>query len=204
MLAVEALPPHHVVQTTAGLITISRATLDDVEEYVHLHIELLNVTYAHLFDRDFAPRRRAEYDERRAELRDEIRQAARAEARDENPFRQHWVARSHLGTMVAVASAGDGVDEWEHRVLGDAWQPPATTWCIDHLYMTPGLHGSGLAQHMLQLLVPHGHGYLWVFSDNQRAVRFYRRAGFAPDGLRAPSGPTWGNSMMDRMVRAEG
>ncbi len=202
MFAVEALPPHHVVEAPTGHITISPATFDDVEDYVHLHIDLLNITYAHLFDPDFAPQRRAEFKERCGALREEIHEAALAGTRDESPFRQHWVARSHLGTMVAVASAGDGVDEWEHQVLGDAWRPPATTWCIDHLYVVPGLHGSGLAQHMLELLVPHQHGYLWVFSDNQRAVRFYRRGGFVADGLRAPSGPTWGNSMMDRMVRA--
>lgn len=174
--------------------------MDDVEEYVHLHIELLNVTYAHVFDPGFAPARRAEFDERCESLRQEIVEAAQARESGRDPFRQHLVARTAAGTLVAVASAGHGVDEWEHWVLGDAWRAPQNLWCVDHLYVVPGLHGSGLAQEMLDLLLPHGYGYLWVFTGNQRAIRFYQRNGFISDGLRAPSGETWGNSMMDRMV----
>lgn len=201
MIAVETLPPHLVVETRNGAISISKATEADVEEYVHLHVELLNVTYAHVFDPVYAKQRRAEFDERCAAMTEDIREAADADAHDRDPFRQHWVARTELGTMVAVASAGEGIDDWEYRVLGDNWRAPTTTWCIDHLYVVPGLHGSGLAQRMLDLLVPYGHGYLWTFAANQRAINFYLRNGFSTDGMQAPSGPTWGNSMMDRMVR---
>lgn len=190
-----------IVETIYGAVTITEARGHDVEAYVNLHIELLNVTYAPLFDSDFAPARRAEFDERCSALRQEISDTGEASVVGRDPYRRHLVAKSRCGTLVGVAAAGNGVDEWEHEIIGDIWRPPATQWCIDHLYLVPGLHGTGVAQAMLELLLPHGHGYLWVFQANHRAVRFYERNGFAADGLSASSGPTWGNQMMDRMVR---
>lgn len=196
-----SLPSEFEINGGFGPVTVRRARLGDADAYVHLHIELLNVTYAHLFDPGFVTARRAEFEERRRSLIHEIEDAAAAEMAGRDPFRQHWIAESRQGTLVAVASAGEGVDDWEAEVIGEAWRPPAATWCVDHLYVVPGLHGSGLAQAMLAVLLPHQRGYLWVFRDNHRAIRFYERNGFVADGLSAPSGPTWGNQLMDRMIR---
>ena len=61
-------------------------------------------------------------------------------------------------------------------------------WCrpdpyIDNLHIHPEFQSRQLGQRLMatavQALNEHGHGtaYLWVFSDNTRAIRFYERLG---------------------------
>lgn len=182
-------------------VLVRRAELSDVEDYVHLHTALLSTTYAHLFPPDFARMRRSEFDQRCHSLTREIEAAEKTDINGHVPIRRPLVAETASGSLVAVASSGDGIEPWEADVIGKAWTPPATTWCLDHLYLAPGLHGSGLAGVMLEALLPHGHGYLWAIRDNTRALSFYRKHGFRPDGLSALSGPAWCNQPMDRWVR---
>ena len=118
-------------------------------------------------------------------------------------FRRHFIARNARGGVVGVAASGIGVGDWEIDVCGDAWVPPATDWTLDHLYTVTGMHGSGLGQAMLDAALPGRRpAYLWVFTDNVRAVRFYERNGFVPDGLKVDSGESWGSMPMVRMQRA--
>jgi len=174
----------------------------DADDYVRSHIEFTNVTYAHHAPPEFARNQRADYAERLADLLAELSEAAEATASGREPHRRHWVAVSPLGTIVGVASAGVGIEPWETQHLGDAWTPPATDRVLSHLYLAPGTHGSGLAQEMLDAALPGGlPAYLWAFDDNHRAAAFYRKNGFAPDGLRGFSGDFWGNMPMSRWSR---
>ena len=120
------------------------------------------------------------------------------------PFRQHWVAENSLGTIVGVMSAGRGVEPWERRIVGDAWFDSGAAYALSHLYLVPGVHGSGLAQEMLDVGLPERRpAYLWAYDDNLRARAFYRKNGFAPDGLQTLSGEHWGNMPMSRWVRPD-
>lgn len=61
------------------------------------------------------------------------------------------------------------------------------------LYVAPGLIGTGIGRALLDAGTARarargfGAMYLWVVRGNVRAERFYRRAGFAPDGAVAAS-----------------
>lgn len=52
------------------------------------------------------------------------------------------------------------------------------------LYVAASSRGTGLAGALLHRALGHGPGYLWVFERNARALAFYRRHGFRPDGAR--------------------
>lgn len=81
------------------------------------------------------------------------------------------------GRMVAVAST--------HRSL-TARHLPELELCT--LYLAPEVHGTGLADRMMDATIGHDAAHLLVFDVNERAQRFYRRHGFAPVGgtLRDP------------------
>ncbi len=53
------------------------------------------------------------------------------------------------------------------------------------LYVSPSAWSTGLGRTLLgtALIDIDGPAHLWVLRDNQRALRFYQRAGFAPDGI---------------------
>ena len=180
------------------------ATEADVEDYVQTHVALNWITYAHHAPPSFARNRRADIEMRTQELRDELAEAADAEAHGREPFRQHWVALNPLGTIVGVMSAGPGIEPWEREILGEAWFDSGVGHALSHLYLVPGVQGSGLAQEMIDLALPARRAaYLWAFDDNLRAGAFYRKNGFAPDGLQTLSGEHWGNMPMSRWVRPD-
>lgn len=60
--------------------------------------------------------------------------------------------------------------------------PPRATelWSLNVL---PEYHGAGAAAQLLDVLVGDQAAYLWVASQNQRAIAFYRKHGFELDGV---------------------
>ncbi len=51
------------------------------------------------------------------------------------------------------------------------------------IYVESRLHGSGIGQGLLEACLGPGEpAELWVWSGNARAIAFYRRSGFEPDG----------------------
>lgn len=182
--------------------TISPLTLDEVEEYAHAHTVMLEATYAHLADPGYGPRRWAELDERVENLRADVAETAEADAAARPAHSRHLVARSARGTLVGVGCAGFGIDFWEQDALGDVWTPPGTQWNLRHLYLMPGAHGSGLADELMDALLPDGHeAYLWVMRENHRAIRFYEKRGFVDIGPHTNTGESWGSMAMTRMQR---
>lgn len=181
---------------------ISPLRREQAADYAHAHIELMNTTYAHLVDASYARRRRSEFDARVAELLADVDEAEAADAAGRDPVRRHLVAHNARGAVVGVAASGDGIAAWESS-LGRVWFPPATTFCLDHLYVVPGAQGTGLGQELLDAALPARHdAYLWVIAANARAVRFYERNGFTSDGLVTSTGPAWGDLTMMRLVRS--
>lgn len=53
------------------------------------------------------------------------------------------------------------------------------------LNVHPDHHGVGIAQRLLDEGLGAGPAYLWVAQGNGRAVRFYERNGFVPDGTQS-------------------
>lgn len=185
-------------------MTILPVTHDDVTDVVRAHIALQHVSYAHVADGGHAAALWGTYDERIASLHDAVDAAAAARASGREPEATHWVARTDRGAVAGLAAAFRGVGEWEHDLFGDAWRPSGAAWCLDTLYVMPGVRGSGLGLRLMDVALPHRRAaYLWVISDNVGAIRFYERNGFHPDGFAGRSGPSWGDMDMLRMVRPE-
>lgn len=110
------------------------------------------------------------------------------------------VAKTPRGGIVGVAMVDDGPHAWELE-YDDEPVPPATYRYLATLFTMPGTHGSGLGAALLNTVLPDGEGaYLWTMVDNPRAIRFYEKHGFAPDGFTRNTG-SWGNMDMIRMVR---
>jgi GNAT superfamily N-acetyltransferase len=87
------------------------------------------------------------------------------------------------GRRAAVAEYGGqivGVVSWARsRDAGSA--PPLE---LKSLYVAAAYRGSGIAADLLDRAIGTQAAHLWVFEDNPRAHRFYRKHGFAPDGER--------------------
>lgn len=110
------------------------------------------------------------------------------------------VARSELGNIVGLAMAGQGPEAWE-PLDDDSYVPPTVDRYLKTLFTMPGAQGTGLGGRLLEAVLPDDEpAYLWTMEENPRAVRFYTKHGFVPDGYRKRSGP-FGNMQMLRMVR---
>lgn len=102
-----------------------------------------------------------------------------------------WVALA--GTQViGFASAGQTRDD-----------PPVPAHQLYALYVRSSWYGTGLAHELLQAALDPSKPYsLWVFEQNPRAVAFYRKHGFAPDG--ASRVEAFSPSIEIKMVRPPG
>lgn len=100
------------------------------------------------------------------------------------------------GRVVGVVSTSGRPDEEFPQLL-----PPTPALELKSLYVASDLRGTGLAATLLETAVGYRAAFLWVFEANHRAVAFYRRQGFRPDGA-AKIDPDTGVPEM-RMVRVD-
>lgn len=85
-----------------------------------------------------------------------------------------WVACAGAGTcpeIIGWASASGGRDADGPRPLE-----------LEGIYVLASHYGSGAGQMLLEAAAGGQPAYLWVAADNPRALSFYRRNGFSPDG----------------------
>lgn len=158
--------------------SIRRALPDDAETYSRTHLQGLHETYAQIMPRAF----HAHYD---AEL--PVLIARRREALESGAV--SWLAFDEAGSAVGIATSGSGRDE------------DRPDFELHHIYTLAATHGNGLGQRLLDTAIEDRAAYLWILNDNPRAERFYRRNGFASDGISALCGPTWHHRPMFRMHR---
>lgn len=112
-----------------------------------------------------------------------------------------WVSILAVGaTEVFVALDGARVVGWASASAGrDPDAPRARE--LEGIYVLASHHGSGAGQRLLDASIGVEPAFLWVAEDNPRALAFYRRNGFAPDGV-ATSKPLAGTPVaVLRLVR---
>jgi len=157
------------------MITVRAAVPEDAERIVDIRNTGWREAYAHLLSAEFL-----------ANL-----------SSDPAPWRA-GIARE--GESVTVVAELDG------EVVGYAHAGPATEddaprdWCLPMIYQYARAHGSGTGQALLHAAVGDRPAYLWTAEDNPRAIAFYRRNGFVPDGARRII-PEWEDMAAIRMVR---
>lgn len=76
------------------------------------------------------------------------------------------------GRMVGMAGAGPA--------LADDPAPQE----LYTIYVLAEVYGSGLAQALAERVIGDRPAFVWVLEDNPRAVAFYTKLGFVPDGAR--------------------
>ena len=99
----------------------------------------------------------------------------------------HWIAL-RAGSAVGFA--------WGHAA-GPGHPRPLE---LQGLYVLAGEYGVGSGQRLLDITIGDAPCFLWVARDNPRAVAFYRRNGFGPDGGEQAV-QAWGGLPLVRMVR---
>lgn len=103
------------------------------------------------------------------------------------------------GVRLAVAETGDGLIGFAGTGPNQDEQPlrARQVW---FMYVVASAHGSGFGQSLLDEVLGGDAATLWVLDGNHRAIAFYTRNGFRPDGTRQPSGYEDGGDEI-RMVR---
>jgi GNAT superfamily N-acetyltransferase len=156
------------------VITVRPAVPDDAERIVDIRNTGWREAYAHLLSAEF--------------LANLSTDAAGFRRGIERPDRTIVVAELD-GVVVGYALAAPADEEDAPR-----------DWCLAHIYQYSRAHGSGTGQALLDAAVGDRRAYLWTAEDNPRALAFYIRNGFTPDGARKLI-PEWENMAAIRMVR---
>lgn len=172
---------------SAGSFVIRRATAQDAEAITAMHLRSWRQAYSHLLPAGFFSKQENVHYEARVEAR---RRHLLQNAGDP-PGVRTWVGLDG-SDLVAVAASGPGRDD------DLAGQIPLE---LQMIYVLKQAQGTGLAQDLLQCAIGAEPAFLWVFRNNARAERFYRRNGFEPDGAVKQTGPGWGYLEEFRMVR---
>lgn len=162
-----------------GDVVIRQAVLEDAEPVGTMHYASFVETYSGLASEDFWVRASVQ---RSIENWERLLRSGAVATLAE-------VDRS----VVGIAAAGEAVPSGEVQ--------PARDRELSNLYVLQSHHGTGIGQALLDVVVPPGTAaQLWLARDNPRALRFYERNGFAPDGAEN-DGSGFGGIRAVRLVR---
>lgn len=161
---------------------IRQATPEDAEALVLMHTRAHEEAYGDRLSAEFFRARRAAIPERVERRRPSL---ASADPR--------IIAFDADGELVGFADAGPGRDDDGPAALE-----------LYSLYTLRRTHGSGLGTALLDAAIGKSPAYLWVLEDNPRALAFYLKHGFRPDGKRGLLPPEWEELPEVRMVRSAG
>jgi GNAT superfamily N-acetyltransferase len=160
------------------------ATASDAESITDVHLRAWRETYSGMLPESVFAARDA-HRQRRVEVWREI-------ILGHAPFGEERAYVAEVDhRVVGWATASDGLDD-------DAPHPNQ----LDGLYVLAEMHGSGIGRALLEAAVGVETGaYVWALDREIRAVAFYRRMGFEPDGAKK-SFTTDGASLPEqRLVR---
>ena len=159
---------------------LRQATPDDAEAVVRMHTLAHEECYAHLLSAEFFRTRRASIPECVERRRPHL-----------DVPEPRIIALDADGVVVGLADAGPGRDEDGPEELE-----------LYSIYTLSRTHGTGLGAALLRAAIGESPAYLWVAEDNRRALAFYRKHGFRPDGKRGQLPPEWESLPEFRMVRS--
>lgn len=158
---------------------IQRATAGDADALVRMHTLVHEQCYAHLLPPEFFSARRASIPERVERRRPYL----------DSPD-PRIIAGDATNEIVGFADSGPGRDEDRPEELE-----------LYSLYTLRRTYGSGLGAALLKAALGDSAAYLWVLEDNPRALAFYGKSGFRPDGTSRVLSPDWHELPEIRMVR---
>ncbi|WP_426989838.1 N-acetyltransferase family protein [Pseudarthrobacter sp. Y6] len=159
---------------------IRQATPEDAAAVVRMHTLAHEETYADRLSADFFRARRAGIPERVERRRPFL---AGSDPR--------IIAVDANHEVVGFADAGPGRDEDGPEALE-----------LYSLYSLRRTHGSGLGAALMSAAIGESPAYLWVLENNPRALAFYLKHGFRPDGKRGLLPPEWEELPEFRMIRS--
>lgn len=157
-------------------LVLRRAQEADAEGLAELHVLVWEQAYAGLMPERVFAERRATIGKRVERWRSIIK---------DSPAPTTVAALD--GSIVGFGSAGPPRDD-----------PPPAPEELWSLYVHADRWGQGIGHRLLAELLGERPAYLWVLDGNDRAIGFYRRHGFEPDG--ASKADDVGREL--RMVRA--
>ncbi|MET7276702.1 GNAT family N-acetyltransferase [Kribbella sp. NPDC005582] len=146
---------------------IRLATVEDAEAAAWCHLQCWQEAYAGLAPADLLAQRTANVEQRIERWTQAI------EAGSTRWLAIDPAAESVRERVAGFANSSSGRDE-------DSPVPLE----LQAIYTRASWWGTGLGRRLLEVAVGKDPAYLWVFEDNERALGFYRRHGFAPDGTR--------------------
>jgi ribosomal protein S18 acetylase RimI-like enzyme len=165
-------------------VTVRAARTEDAADVARIRVESWRDAFAHLLSAEFL--------------------AALDPDAEVERWRQTIGALAHDPTQGAFVVA-----EVDAAVRGFAiagvprplpGETPPREWQLFLIYQDAALHGTGSGQALLEASIGDRPAHLWTAEDNPRAIAFYRRNGFVPDGERTVS-EEWENLAEIRMVR---
>ena len=165
-------------------VTIRPARPEDAAAVARVRADSWRDTYAHVLSPEFL----AALDP----VGDAERWRGTIVAMTEDPSVGMFVVAEVDGTVRGFAIAG------VPRPLPA--ETPPREWQLFLIYQDAALHGTGSGQALLEASIGDRSAHLWTAEDNPRAIAFYRRNGFVPDGERTTD-PRWENLAEIRMVR---
>jgi len=103
-------------------------------------------------------------------------------ALDESEFAARWTGNlQSRGADIWVAVADGAIVGWASSSTDrDDNRPHARE--LEGIYVVASHHGTGAGQRLMDAAVGQRDAYLWMAVGNERALPFYRRNGFEPDG----------------------
>ncbi|GAB2694391.1 ribosomal protein S18 acetylase RimI-like enzyme [Microbacterium marinum] len=142
-------------------LTIRTPSSADATALADLHVQTWRETYTHLLPEGY-------FDEAFIRGRHEMWARLTGDAREDLTVRLAEVD----GVLVGLAMSGPP--------QGD--DPPRDRQ-LYFIYVAASAHGTGAGQALLEAVLGDAPALLWVAKQNPRAIAFYRRNGFAFDGV---------------------
>ena len=159
---------------------LRQAGAGDAEAVVRMHTLAHEECYAHLLSPEFFRARRDSIPERVE------RRRLHLDVPD-----PRIIAVDSDGEVVGLADAGPGRDEDGPVGLE-----------LYSIYTLRRTYGTGLGAALMRAAIGESPAYLWVVEGNPRALAFYLKQGFRPDGKRGKLPPEWESLPEFRMVRS--
>ncbi len=156
--------------------SVRRAALEDTDAIGHVHY----LTHVETYTGHFPPGvTEGNPPERRAKMWRRIMEEGLGDV---------WVAEIDNNIVGFAATAAPRDDD------------PPRDLELGAIYLLAAHHGSGLGQALMDAALGDRAASLWVLDENARAIAFYRRNGFEPDGAEKVD-PDYGNIREIRFVR---